>query len=273
MQRWLSPARVAMALALLCSAQLPAQNVAHLYPREKLERDAATFGEQIRAEYRETVLPQLTAEEREALAQIKLEFPVAGPKGDPFEFYTDGTTIYLPALSLRFFADLCVATAWLHAHGYDGTTVRDYVGFLFREARVSPKAPLKPVFETLGVPANARDEPAVSNRATRNFGNVVVLLLAHELGHILKKHRADVAERAQQRRQEIEADQFAIEMMRRIGQVPLGAELWFDLDRIRARRAARFFRRGEMAGAPRRADASGDEGANGSLRGRDRKGA
>ena len=233
MQRWFSPARLAFIIAFACSANVPAQDIARLYAREKLQRDAETFGAQINAEYRETILPQLTAEEREALAAIQLEFPVAGPKGDPFEFYTDGRAIYLPALSLRFFADLCVAHAWLNAHGFDGTAVRDYVGLLFREATVSPHAPLKPVFETLGVPANARDESAVANRATRNFGNVVVLLLAHELGHVLKKHRTDATDPAQQRRQEIEADQFAIEIMRRIGQIPLGAELWFDLERIR----------------------------------------
>ena len=233
MERWFSPARVAFVLALLASTQLRAQNVAHLYPREKLERDAATFGEQIRAEYRETILPQLTEEEKRAAAAIKLEFPIAGPKGDPFEFYTDGSSIYLPALSLRFFADLCVANAWLNAHGFDGTAVRDYVGLLFREASASPRAPLKPVFETLGVPATAREETSVANRATRNFGNTVVLLLAHELGHILKKHRTDVSDRAEQRRQEIEADRFAIDVMRRIGQIPLGVELWFDLERIR----------------------------------------
>jgi IrrE N-terminal-like domain len=226
---------LALALALMCGAGVAAlaQNVSRLYPREKLEADAARSGQQIRDEYHETILPQLTEEERSALNAIKIEFPLSGPNGDPFEFYTDGSTIYLPALSLRFYADLCVANAWLNAHGYDGTTVRDYVGVLFREAALSPRAPLPPIFRALGVPDTARDEAAIKNRADRNFGNTIVFLLAHELGHVLKKHRIDVRDPAQRRAQEIEADAFAIEVMRRMGQLPLGLEFWFDVERIR----------------------------------------
>jgi hypothetical protein len=228
-RRWL------LTLALLCwwDGNALAQNVAKLYPAAKLEADSARFAEMIQAEYRDTVLPQLTEAERTALSAIKIAVPTSGPRGDPFEFYTDGSTVFLPALSLRFFADLCMANSWLNAHSYDGTTVRDYVGFLFRQVTVSPSAPLPPVFATLGVPDNARDEPAVSNRADRNFGNTVVFLLAHELGHVLKKHRTDLHEPDGQRKQEIEADAFAIEIMRRIGQIPLGLEFWFDVERIR----------------------------------------
>jgi hypothetical protein len=207
--------------------------VSRLYPEKKLQADAARWSEQIRAEYRDTILPQLTDEERGALGTVKIEVPLSGPNGDPFSFYTDDKdTIYLPALSLRFFSDLCVANAWLNAHGYDGTTVRDYVGVLLREATLSPGAPLPAVFRTLGIPDNAREESAVANRVDRNFGNTIVFLLAHELGHALKKHDTHSRDPVQKRRQEIEADAFAIEVMRRIGQVPLGVEFWFDVERI-----------------------------------------
>lgn len=227
--------RCAIALGLACSLTwgASAQSVSRLYSRQQLEADSARYGEQVSAEYRDTLLPNLTPEEKAVIASVKIEFPATGPKGDPFEFYTDGNVIYLPALSLRFFSDLCVASAWLNAHGFDGTTVRDYVGLLFREASLSPSAPLPPVFKALGVPPTAREENAVAQRASRNFGNTVVFLLAHELGHILKKHRTGLRDPAQQRMQEVEADAFAIELMRRIGQLPLGLEMWFDLERIR----------------------------------------
>lgn len=207
------------------------QNISRLYSQEKLKADSARWSEQIQAEYRDTILPQLTDQERTALGTAKIEVPISGPNGDPFWFYTDDKgTIYLPALSLRFFSDLCVANAWLNAHRYDGTTVRDYVGLLFREAAASPRAPLPSVFRTLGVPESARAESAVSNRADRNFGNTVVFLLAHELGHSLKKHRTDLRDPIERRKQEIEADAFAIEIMRRIGQVPSGIEFWFYVE-------------------------------------------
>jgi hypothetical protein len=207
------------------------QNVSRLYLEKKLQADSARWSEQIQAEYRDTILPQLTDQERSALGAVKIEVPLASRNGDPFSFYTDDKgTIYLPALSLRFFSDLCVANAWLNAHGYDGTNVRDYVGLLFREAKASPGGPPPPVFRTLGVPDNAREESAVSNRADRNFGNTIVFLLAHELGHALKKHRTDLRDLVAKRNQEIEADAFAIEVMRRIAQVPVGVEFWFDVE-------------------------------------------
>jgi hypothetical protein len=174
---------LALVITTCAAATLFGQNVSKLYPEKKLQADSARWSEQIQAEYRETILPQLTDEERNTLGAVKIEVPLAGRNGDPFSFYTDNKgTIYLPALSLRFFSDLCTANAWLNAHGYDGTKARDYVSVLFREAKASPGAPLPPVFRTLGVPDNAREESAVSNRADRNFGNTVVFLLAHELG-------------------------------------------------------------------------------------------
>src|SRR2546430_909994 len=180
----------ALALSLVCGGGMTtaAQSVSRLYPREKLEADAARWGDQIRAEYRETILPQLTDSERAALSATKIEIPLLGHYGDPFEFYYENGQINLPALSLRFYSDLCVANAWLNGHGYDGTTVRDYVGVLFREAARYPPSPLPPLFRPLGVPDNAREEPAVSNRTDRNFGNTILFLLAHELGQPLKKH-------------------------------------------------------------------------------------
>lgn len=230
MQRYLA---VALVITTCAGATVFGQNVSRLYPEKKLQADAARWSEQIQAEYRDTILPQLTDEERSALGTVKIEVPLSAPNGDPFSFYTDDKgTIYLPALSLRFFSDLCVANAWLNAHGYDGTTVRDYVGVLLREATLSPGAPLPAVFRTLGIPDNAREESAVANRVDRNFGNTIVFLLAHELGHALKKHDTHSRDPVQKRRQEIEADAFAIEVMRRIGQVPLGVEFWFDVERI-----------------------------------------
>jgi len=229
-QRYLA---IALVITTCAGATVFGQNVSRLYPEKKLQADAARWSEQIQAEYRDTILPQLTDEERSVLGGVKIEVPLSAPNGDPFSFYTDDKgTIYLPALSLRFFSDLCVANAWLNAHGYDGTTVRDYVGVLLREATLSPRAPLPPVFRTLGVPDNAREESAVANRVDRNFGNTIVFLLAHELGHSLKKHDTHLGDPIQKRRQEIEADTFAIEVMRRIGQVPLGVEFWFDVEHI-----------------------------------------
>ena len=211
------------------------QNISKLYTREELAESASRYREQVMAEYRETILPKLTPAEKAALADVKIEFPPMGPKGDPFEFYSNPATktVYLPALSLRFYSDLCLAQAWLGEHGYDGTAVRDYVGLLFREASASPRAEPPPIFKTLGIPANVRDEPRTADRASRNFANVVVFVLGHELGHVRGKHRTDLGDLVKQREQEIAADAFAIDLFRRLPQIPIGLDHWFDCERIR----------------------------------------
>jgi hypothetical protein len=98
---------LALVITTCAGANVSAQNISRLYPEKKLQADATRWSDQIQAEYRETILPQLSDEERNALGAVKIEFPLAGRNGDPFSFYTDNKgTIHLPALSLRFFSDL-----------------------------------------------------------------------------------------------------------------------------------------------------------------------
>ncbi len=233
-------AAIALALALgTLAAEAGAQGLARLYPRAQLEADQARWSGQIAAEFRDTIAPKLTAREHEALSGVRFEFPLVGERGDPFEFYSDpaGKVIYVPVLSLRFFSDLLVATAWLNANGYDATSVQDYVGVLFRDAEEFPRAPLPRPLEALGVPPNARDEAAVSSRSDRNFGQTLIFVLAHELGHVARAHGTGKISDEDAKRQEIEADAFAVDLVRRIPAVPLGLESWliFDLARHKAR--------------------------------------
>ena len=136
----------------------------------------------------------------------------------------------------------------------------------------SPRAPLPPVFPTLGIPANAREETGGSNRADRNFGNTIVFLLAHELGHALRKHRTHLRDPGEQRTQEIEADKFAIEMMRRIGQLPQGLEFWFNVEQGIRRVAGKLSDKAGGRKTSRRSGTPGDERKADGPRGCNREG-
>ena len=69
---------LAIVIATCADATVFGQNVLRLYPEKKLQADAARWSEQIQAEYRETILPQLTDEERSALGTVKIEVPLQG---------------------------------------------------------------------------------------------------------------------------------------------------------------------------------------------------
>ena len=80
-------------------------------------------------------------------------------------------------------------------------------------------------FEALGIPADALKEKAVDELSLRFFNSARAFILAHELGHILKRHGArgrPVLER------EIEADRFALDVMARTGTIPMGMILYFQ---------------------------------------------
>jgi hypothetical protein len=145
-------------------------------------------------------------------------------------FYADwrSSRITVPISSLRFLRDLLAAYAWLSVHGYDLQPVSDYLAVIKyqwpRLLRGKPHLPLK----VLGVPENALDEARVMARFQQLFGTAVVFVLGHELGHIYHRHASyGGISTLQARRQEEEADRFALKLLRRIGEAPIGAAFFF----------------------------------------------
>ena len=231
MQRYLT---LAIVIATCADATVFGQNVLRLYPEKKLQADAARWGEQIQAEYRETILPQLTARgaQRTRCDENRVSTFRAQWRSVFLLHRRQGHDLPAGAFATLLFGSLRQRTpgSMLTDTTEPPCAIMSVCCYARRHSRRALRFP--PVFRTLGVPDNAREESAVANRVDRNFGNTIVFLLAHELGHALKKHDTHSRDPIQKRRQEIEADAFAIEVMRRIGQVPLGVEFWFDVERI-----------------------------------------
>ena len=187
MQRYLT---LAIVIATCADATVFGQNVLRLYPEKKLQADAARWSEQIQAEYRETILPQLTDEERSALGAIKIEVPLQ----DPMAIRSHSTPTTRARFTCRRFR---YGSFRISARRTPGSMLTDTTALpcaimsvcSCARQTLSPGAPLPPVFRTLGVPDNAREESAVANRVDRNFGNTIVFFLAHELGHASEKTR------------------------------------------------------------------------------------
>lgn len=222
------PALLSVAL-LLVATIAGAGGYGDLYDDATLQKWQPVFAEDIVWNYRNAILPKLTPEEKERLRNVRIEFPLRGPEEDVFEFFAGNGKVVLPVLSLRFFGDLALASAWLNENQYNGQTVSQYVGMIhFRRREDFPGRRYPDPLTALRIPGDARNDPAVADAFGKVFSSGVIFILCHELGHLVHEHPGYAGVSAQQAQlNEAQADRFAVEIMRRLGVVPAGIVLWF----------------------------------------------
>jgi hypothetical protein len=219
--------------ALMSCGVADAANWSGFYDKKTLTYWGEQMPPGINENLHEVVWPKLTQEEKEALAGVVLSFPPEDSQ-HPMNFYAQANgqrkTIVMPVSSLRFYGDLAMAYAWLNTNKYSLDPVTDYLAMLKYQwpAKLTTK-PYRPL-EVLGIPANAREDSHVYNVFQRAFGTCVVFVMAHELGHLYYRHPSyDTVSAEAARANEEQADQFALEIMRRIGEAPLGMPLFFTI--------------------------------------------
>jgi hypothetical protein len=221
---------VAMTMVLLAEAA-SAGNVDDLYDDATLKYWQSRYEKGLNSNFQDVILPRLTADERERLADVQIEVPLRVEGQEPFAYYTTGNpwTITISAASLKFFDDFCVAIAWLQANGYSIETASDYVSMLkYRTpAAVGGRYPLP--LDALQIPGNALDDQHVNNIATRIFDEAIFFVLSHELGHALYRHPGygGGVSRATARANEAQADAFALDMIQRVEAEPTSMAFWF----------------------------------------------
>lgn len=237
--------RCARSFAVLCLllagaaalAQSPSR--AAFYSRAERSDTAARATPGILENWTQVIRPALEPAERRALASAGFEVPVDLPAGVPdqlLNFYatTDGRVV-LPAGSVRLLRDLVTAWLWLDAKGHSTNPVSEYLAVLkYRWASGEFADQEHRPLPVLGVPENAREHPLIADKFARVFSGALFFVMAHELGHLLHAHQGigvpgTTRDSAASIRQEAEADEFALEIMRRVGAVPDGAALFFTL--------------------------------------------
>jgi hypothetical protein len=224
-----SLARLLPLALLLLPAGVRAEGWAGFYGRQTLVYWQGQIPPGVEENFREVVWPKLTPEEKRRLGQVTLDFPLEDAQ-HPMNFYAVAgggkKTITLPISSMRFLGDIAVADAWLKESGYSIDPVTDYLAMLKYQwpdglagRRYRPR-------EALGIPDNATANARVERQFQRIFGTAIVFVLGHELGHLYHQHATNVSpERSRQ--QEEEADRFGMELMRRIGDAPVGMVPFF----------------------------------------------
>ena len=211
---------------LLLPVDAHAQSWAGFYDRQTLIYWQGQMPPGVEENFREVVWPKLTPDEKRVLGQVVLDFPLEDA-GHPMNFYAappgGKKTITLPVSSMRFLADIAMAYAWLNESSYSIDPVSDYIAMLKYQwpdglagRRYRPR-------EALGIPDNA-----TARQFQRIFGTAVIFVLGHELGHLYHQHGTTVTpERSRQ--QEEDADRFGMELMRRIGDPPVGMVVFFNI--------------------------------------------
>lgn len=183
---------------------------------------------------KESLLPNVPEQFKTRVRGVQLKFD-RDRAAVPLNFYSlwddREKSIIMPVTSMRFYRDFCVAYAWLAHNGYDNGTVSDCLVML---AMKWPSAPLRSQPHTpldlLGIPANALENPAVMTKTLAIFDSGMTFMLGHELGHIAHRHpHYTNITAAAARANEAQADEFALGLMGKIGQPPLGAPFLFTL--------------------------------------------
>jgi hypothetical protein len=227
--------RLALLVLLLAAGGVQAQTMAEIYPEQVLAGDQARFEERLNQLYQRGLWDFLEGPDKQALADVRLQFPLIGANRNPFDFYAyqdaGMPTVGLPVLSLKFIEDLSIAWAWRHVHRYSLEPFDEYVAMLkYRAPGDFPGGGYPDPLTALGVPARVwEQEPAVDELSLRLRNTAWAFILAHELGHLRHRHPGNAAvDPKTSQLHESEADRFALDLLARSETIPMGMVLWFQ---------------------------------------------
>jgi len=204
-----------------------------LYDKEKLAKEKSRLQMRVQQIWTQAFLPILTAEEKRRLEGVQLQFPLVGSENPLIDFHADSEkkTVDLPVVSLLFFEDLSTAYAWLWSNNYSLSTIDEYVAMLkYRKASSFPDGRHPLPLPALHIPDQALADSRVDGLSLRFRNSAFAFILAHELGHVYWRHPpfyTDVTLQ-QAKDHETQADDFALDLLRRTATIPMGATLFFQ---------------------------------------------
>ena len=224
--------RILISTFLLGAQSVQAGPYSSMYSQAVLENAARIYSPNLLGIWLEDLQGELTPQERQVAAATALQLPLVGVQGHPFEFYADSARrrVFIPIFSVKFLDDLAISVAWLDRQGCDTQVAFDYVSMLrYQSPNTLPGGRFPPPRQALGVPQDVLLDPVVDDVSQKALKSAVYFLMAHELAHVLYKHRGyDSLTVAEAQRQENEADAFALRVMQRIAVPPLGMVIFFS---------------------------------------------
>lgn len=225
---------VLLQLLTSCAITTKAESFPGLYKPSELRDTRDYFKRQVNNVIEESIKPALTPQELQEFRKIKFDFPVTANES-PLAFYANDSTVTLPVQSLLFVQELVVAYIWQDVNNCT-STVFEYANMLkYRDASSLPGGKYKNPIDALGIPTFKTARLAQMNadfgpRMQRVFYGMLLFLVAHEVGHVVKGHsRAGLVPAQEMISNEIEADEFALNIVAKNQVDPNGIMLFFLL--------------------------------------------
>jgi hypothetical protein len=217
-----------VAVLMLCAQTAWAAPLDDIYDERELIPLQGSYLRGWRNNFDNVFAPRFTEEERRRLARVEFKMERRVPGFEPFAFLyrRDLNQVIVSAASLLFLEDVMYAYAWLNVKGYEIQSVGDYLMMLryWDPGRGRPPKPL----DALCIKRDPADQK-VSDFAARGFNMTAVFAMLHEYGHAFHGHEGNAAVvPAVSRTNEEAADRFALDVIARTGEVPIGVtELFF----------------------------------------------
>lgn len=170
--------------------------------------------------------------QRQSFEQTTISYPTLSSDGTFLNFFaiSSRNEIILPIHSLLILEDICTVYAWLHFHGYSHETINEYASILnYQQNSVFSEGKFEPL-KALGIPTGALSNNEVNEMSLRFRNSSYAFVIAHEMAHINYAHKGNAsvsAERSQT--DESNADKFAIELLLKDNEIPMGALLFFQM--------------------------------------------
>ncbi|MCW8883714.1 MAG: phage exclusion protein Lit family protein [Motiliproteus sp.] len=227
----ISTTRKLLVLLMLVCSLGQAADFPPIYKDDYLEYWRNRYQPSLQWNFENLVIGSLTTEEKRQLGPVKLSLPLraAGElASDPLVFYAADRKIVFPIQSVKFFDDLSLAWAYAWANNRSLENVTDYVAML--KYRKPPAGGFPEPLTALGVAPDAwKQDPKVDDVSQKILKSAMVWIMAHEVAHILYRHPGygGGVSAKQAQGNEAQADQFANEIMRRIGVAPGGMANFF----------------------------------------------
>ena len=215
-----------------------------IYGQKELQTASNTYHKNLKHIWSDDFLSRLTISERRIAGDVQIDFPLVGVNSHPLDFYADPhlKVVTIPIQSVKFLDDLFTAYAYLDFFNCRNDALFDYVAILTRRTDYPPVSP----FQALNIPATALENEYVNKTSGNALKSAIYFVLAHEYAHVMYQHknyREISANQAQE--QEIEADNFALKIMNRIGVAPLGMVQYFSFISLHDRVPSDFNREHE----------------------------
>jgi hypothetical protein len=227
------PLRIAATFAMLTLLAAAPAARGQLYTAPDLEPDAARLKSVVQKIYSIGLKPALRPDELAGLGEFQFVFPMPRQADDPLNFAatTDGRHLIMPLMSLKFLEDMTTAHAWLHHNGMSLSAIDLYFAMLrYRDPARFPGGRQPKILDALSVPPDAyKTSKQVDEMSLALRNEAIAFVIAHELGHILYRHKPlDQLTSQQALADEMQSDRFALDLMKRTSTPPFGPLLFFQ---------------------------------------------